>query len=143
MNQAQLQTMAEERIKDAKVILDGGRWEFAYYAAGYAVECGLKSCMLARMIHTAWIFEEKWEAKQCRDHEFGKLITLAGLNDHLNADLQASAAAGSEFAVNWNTAKEWTVLSRYEAKPEADAKKLYAAIADEPHGVLRWIRTHW
>jgi hypothetical protein len=135
--------MAEERIKDAKVLLDGGRWEFAYYAAGYAVECGLKSCMLARMIHTGWIFEEKWDAKQCRDHEFGKLVALAALNDELNNDLRASAAAGGEFAVNWNAAKEWNVTSRYEAKTEAEAKKLYAAIADEPHGVLRWIRKHW
>lgn len=143
MNQAELRTMAEERLKDAKALLDGGRWEFAYYTAGYAVECGLKSCILARMIHTAWIFVDKWDAKLCLVHEFAKLVTLAGLTDQLNADLQASAAAGGEFAVNWNTAKEWTVLSRYEAKPEADAKRLYAAIADEPHGVLRWIRTHW
>jgi hypothetical protein len=143
VNQAELQKMAEERIKDAKVLLDGGRWEFAYYTTGYAVECGLKSSMLARMIHTAWIFEDKWEAKQCRDHDFGKLVTLAGLNDELNTDLQASAAAGGEFAVNWNTAKEWTVNSRYEAKTEAEARKLYAAITDEPHGVLRWIRKHW
>lgn len=135
--------MAEERIKDAKVLLDGGRWEFAYYAAGYAVECGLKSCMLARMIHTAWIFQEKWDAKLCLVHEFGKLVGLAGLTDVLNADLQASAAGGGEFAVNWNTAKDWNVTSRYEAKTENDAKSLYAAIADEPHGVLRWIRKHW
>ena len=143
MNQAELQKMAEERIKDAKVLLDGGRWEFAYYAAGYAVECGLKSCILARMIHTGWIFEEKWDAKQCRDHEFGKLVFLAGLNDELNNELQASAAASGEFVVNWNAAKEWNVTSRYEAKTEAEAKKLYAAIVDEPHGVLRWIRKHW
>ncbi len=60
MNQAELQTMAEERLKDAKALIDGGRWEFAYYAAGYAVECALKSCILARMIHTGLIFKEKW-----------------------------------------------------------------------------------
>lgn len=135
--------MAEERVKDSKILLDGGRWEFAYYAAGYAVECGLKSCILARMIHTAWIFVDKWDAKLCLVHDFGKLIILAGLPDQLNADLQASAAAGGEFAVNWKTAKKWDVTSRYEAKLEDDARRLYAAIADEPHGVLRWIRTYW
>src|SRR5438094_8433199 len=93
VNQAELQAMAEERIKDAKALLDGGRWEFAYYAAGYAVECALKSCLLARMIHTAWVFQEKWDARECRVHDFGKLIDLAGLRDELNAKLAASAAA--------------------------------------------------
>lgn len=135
--------MAEERLKDAKTLIDGGRWEFAYYAAGYAVECALKSCILARMIHTALVFMEKWEAKLCLTHEFDKLVELAGLTNDLNAHLKASAAADKEFVVNWETTKKWTVTSRYEARTEADAKSLYAAIADEPHGVLQWIRTFW
>ena len=143
MNQVELQKMAEERLKDAKVLLDGGRWEFAYYATGYAVECGLKSCILARMVHTAWVFEEKWDAKACLDHRFGKLIYLAGLTDQLTDQLKVSAAAGKEFAVNWETAERWTVTSRYEAKTEGEARDLFAAIADETHGVLRWIKIYW
>src|SRR5437588_12250440 len=87
--------MAEERIKDAKALLDGHRWEFAYYVAGYAVECALKSCILARMVHTAWIFQEKWEAKSCLTHEFEKLIDLAGMRDELNNQFRASAAAAA------------------------------------------------
>jgi HEPN domain-containing protein len=55
VNRSELQIMTEERLKDAKALLDGGRWEFAYYVAGYAVECGLKSCILARMIYTGWL----------------------------------------------------------------------------------------
>lgn len=143
MNQAQLQKMAEERLKDAKTLIDGSRWEFSYYAVGYAVECALKSCILARMIHTAWVFEDKWVAKDCLTHDFDKLVSLAGLTDQLNANLKASAAAGRGFADNWATAKKWAPTSRYEAKTEEDAKVLYAAIADEPYGVLRWIRTYW
>ena len=65
MNQAELRQMALMRLRDAKVLLNGGRWEFAYYVSGYAVECALKSCLLARMIHTAWVFEEKWKASDC------------------------------------------------------------------------------
>jgi hypothetical protein len=143
VNRAELQNMAEERLKDAKVLIDAGRWEFGYYAAGYSIECTLKSCILAQMIHTALVFKEKWDAKDCRTREFGKLVSLAGLADQLRSDLNASGAAGREFADNWETAKDWTVTSRYEAKTEVEAKKLYAAIADEPHGVLRWTRTYW
>ncbi len=100
--------MAKERIKDAKALLGRKRWEFAYYAAGYSVACALKSCILARMIYTAWVFQEKWDAKVCLTHEFEKLIDLAGLRDELNNKHAASAAAaapggpsGGVFAVYW------------------------------------------
>ena len=59
MNQAELRQMAEERIKDSKALLKSKRCEFAYYAAGYAVECALKSCLLSRMVLTGWVFEEQ------------------------------------------------------------------------------------
>jgi hypothetical protein len=142
--------MAEERLRDAKALLDGQRWEFAYYTAGYAVECVLKSCVLARMIHTAWVFEEKWEAKQCLTHEFDKLIHLAGLRNELNDRLAASAAGataadppGGLFNFHWETVIKWKVESRYQAKTEAEAKALYDAITHVPDGVLLWIRKYW
>jgi HEPN domain-containing protein len=48
VNQAELRQMAVERLKDAKALLGQRRWEFAYHAAGYSVECALKACVLAR-----------------------------------------------------------------------------------------------
>jgi hypothetical protein len=142
--------MARERIKDAKALLDGGRWEFAYYAAGYAVECALKSCVLARMVHTGWVFKEKSRIEDCLTHDFGKLIDLAGLRGELNAELAASAAAttgtgtsGGPFVGNWGTVTQWKVTSRYEPKTEAEARALYAAITDNPDGVLQWIQKFW
>ena len=136
--------MADERIKDAKALIDGGRWEFVYYTAGYAVECALKACVLARMIHTGWIFEEEVKrVEECGTHDFTKLIHIAGMLDDLNARLRQSAATSDYFVDNWNTVKKWTVTSRYKATPEADATELYAAITDEPCGVLRWIRNYW
>jgi hypothetical protein len=144
VNQADLQRLAEERIKDAKGLLDGGRWEFAYYAAGYAVECALKSCILARMIHTGWIFDEEVKkVDECRTHEFMKLIQIAGMIDLLNDALKMSATAGGEFVANWDKAREWKVTSRYASRTEAEARELFAAITDDPHGVLRWIRNYW
>ena len=143
VNQLEWQKVAEERLKDAKVLLDGGRWEFAYYATGYVVECGLKSCILARMIHTGWVFEEKWDAKVCRVHNLDKLVDIAGLRDQLNDELTASPAAGGVFAANWTMASNWNSSSRYEARTEAEAKGLYSAVEDQAHGVLQWLRKYW
>jgi HEPN domain-containing protein len=95
--------MALMRIRDARVLLKGGRGEFAYYVSGYAVECALKSCLLARLIHTAWVFENRWKASDCPTHDFEELIKLADLTNELNARLAASAAAGDSFVANWGT----------------------------------------
>jgi HEPN domain-containing protein len=139
VNQADLRRMAEERIKDARALIRGKRWEFAYYAAGYSIECALKSCVLARMIHTAWVFEEKWNARDCLTHDFNELIRLAGLVNERNARRAASAV----FDGNWITVEKWKVTSRYASKTEAEARDLFAAITHNPDGVLRWLKNYW
>jgi hypothetical protein len=144
VTQAKLRGMAQERIEDAKILIDGGRWWFGYYVSGYAVECALKACVLAQMVGTGWVFtEDEKKLRECRTHDFMRLISIAGMHDPLNARLSESAAAGDGFVENWNTVKAWTVESRYEQQIEADAKKLYFAITDETDGVMRWIRNYW
>jgi HEPN domain-containing protein len=137
--------MSEERIKDAKVLIEGARWEFAYYVAGYAVECALKACMLSRIIHTGWIFDDdaKKTIEACRTHEFTRLIQMANLRDELNNRLAQSANVGDAFNANWKTVEKWTVDSRYQAKTEVEATNLYSAITQEPDGVLKWIQNYW
>ena len=135
--------MAEERIRDAKALLDGGRWEFAYYVAGYAVECGLKSCLLARMVLTGWVFQEKWKADRCLTHDFDELIELADLKKDRDAEMQRSAAAGGDFSRRWNEVVKWKVTSRYEPKTEVEARALYDSITDAQNGVLPWIKNIW
>jgi hypothetical protein len=145
VNQAELQQMATERIKDAEALLSGGRWEFAYYTAGYAIECALKSCVLSRMILTGWVFKEdvKRVVDDCRTHDFMKLVVISGLLDELNDAKKASAAAKDKFDSNWQVVRLWAVTSRYESKTESEARDLVAAIVDDPDGVLQWIRNYW
>jgi hypothetical protein len=139
VNQADLQSLAKARILDAEALLDGDRWSFAYYVAGYAVECALKSCLLARMIHTGWVFQEKAKINDCLTHNFGELVSLSGLTDELNAQLESNPA----FVGNWGITTQWKVTDRYGTKTEAEAKALYVAITDEPDGVLKWIMNYW
>jgi hypothetical protein len=144
VTQAKLQHMAVERIADAKLLIDGGRWWYGYYVAGYAVECALKACVLAQMVATGWVFmEDEKKLRECRTHDFMRLVSIAGMHSPLNERLSNSAAAGDGFVENWNTVKAWTVESRYEPQTEGDAKKLFFAITDEPAGVMKWIRNYW
>ncbi len=139
LNRADLQILAEQRLLDAQALLDGGRWAFADYSAGYAIECTLKSCLLTQMIHTGWIFREKAKIEECLTHDFWTLMEMSGLGDRLNADIKANTV----LAQNWKTVKRWKVGVRYELKTESDARNLHAAITDHPDGVLAWIKNYW
>lgn len=112
--------------------------------AGYAVECALKSCVLARMVHTGWVFSESVKrVDECRTHDISMLVRIAGMEEALRARLEQSSFAGDGFAANWNVTLTWKVTSRYEVRSEADARRLFEAIADETHGVLTWLRIYW
>lgn len=43
LSRSDFQRLADVRIAEAKVLLDAGMWDGAYYLAGYAVECALKA----------------------------------------------------------------------------------------------------
>ena len=44
---------------------------------------------------------------------------------------------------NWGVAKDWKETSRYEQKTPLEAQTMYDAVANDPNGVLSWIRTRW
>lgn len=132
--------MAEERVLDAAALLAGGRWSFAYYVAGYAVECALKSCVLARMIYTGGVFRDRKFSEWCWTHDFADLVKLAGLTDELNGEL---SRPGNPFAAHWGLTAQWRETSRYEVKTQAEARALFEAITADPDGVLKWIRNFW
>ncbi len=139
MNRDQLRILAEQRILDALALLDGSRWSFAFYASGYAVECALKSCILARMIETGWVFRKGVKIEECLTHKFLKLVDLAGLRDELESELKSSP----RFARNWAIAQCWEVDARYIEKTEAEARTLHDAITEDPDGMLPWIKKYW
>ncbi len=140
MNRDDLQRLAKERLADAKALLAAGRWSAAYYVAGYAVECGLKACILARVTAAPEIlFEDRRYSEKCWTHNLSQLMDLAGLR----ATLVADAAADPDLLTKWETVTYWSESSRYERGTKADAEALYEAIADKKHGVMPWIKRRW
>jgi HEPN domain-containing protein len=133
-----LQRLANDRIADAKALLAAKRWSGAYYLAGYAVECGLKACVLAHVERTGIIFEDRKYAEKCWTHDLAELLRLAGLQGSFDA-----AAADFQLSKNWDAVKDWTESSRYRRTPKARAERLYDAITDKQHGVLSWIKRQW
>lgn len=80
MNRAELQRMSNDRIDDATVLLNNGRWSAAYYLLGYAVETGLKACILKFVEESGVIFRDRKFAERCWTHRIDHLVMQADLD---------------------------------------------------------------
>lgn len=138
MNRADFQELSRIRIAEAKVLLDQGKWDGAYYLAGYAVECALKAC-IAKLTRRHDFPPDKSVIDKCYTHEIMKLITAAELTQSYQHDIKTDLALSR----NWGIVKDWNEASRYQRVSQLQAEQLYDAIADRQHGVLRWLKRHW
>lgn len=135
---AQFQELAEVRLKEAKDLLDLERWDGAYYLAGYAVELGLKSCIIKTLMTTD-LFPARDFSKNCYTHSIEMLVSLASLTKARDI----ANAADAVLEDNWTLVKDWSEVKRYVRIEKVVAEALYAAIADGEHGVFTWIKTQW
>jgi hypothetical protein len=125
---------------DAEHLLTDHRWSAAYYLAGYAVECGLKACVLVSVASTPeLIFEDKKFSEKCWTHSVLDLVKMANLEGPRASDAAANPALGK----NWLIVKDWSEKARYRTTSHQRAKKLYDAITDKVNGVMPWIRVRW
>jgi hypothetical protein len=136
MNRADLQQLAETRLREAKVLLDAGEWSGSYYLCGYSVECALKAAVAAEVKQGD--FPDKKLAEAVYTHDVVRLRGLAGLGEDVS---HGQLSQGQN--VNWLVAKDWRETSRYETKSETEARSLYEAVSDPTEGVLPWLKTHW
>jgi HEPN domain-containing protein len=140
VTRAEWRRTAEARVRDAAALLKARRWSAAYYLAGYAVECGLKACLVAYLKRNIGvIFRDRRFSEKCWTHDFDELFKLAGLKTQWDADIDANR----DLRKNWLIVETWKETARYQRKSRADAEGLLQAITDPANGVLPWIRNHW
>jgi uncharacterized protein YjaG (DUF416 family) len=138
MNRDELIALCQDRVKDAKVLLNGHRYQGAYYLCGYAVECGLKACIAKQV--AKYDFPDKKLANDAYTHNLASLVKVAGLEPHLGAH----ATANPTFATNWAVVKDWSEQYRYDRTvTSAKARDIYAAVTGRSNGILKWLRQHW
>lgn len=135
---AEFQTLAEERLVEAKALLDLEKWDGAYYLAGYAVELALKACII-KMLMTTDAFPDKRFSNNCYTHSIDTLVTLAKLVDAR----KTATDADPDLLTNWQLAQVWSEEKRYHRIDKSEAEQLFTAISDDAHGVLSWIKTQW
>jgi HEPN domain-containing protein len=138
INRNDFQELADLRIDEAGVLLSHGKYDGAYYLAGYAVECGLKACIAKRT--NRYDFPPK--PKSIHDsysHAIETLVKTAELAGQRENDTNTDP----ELKANWAVVKDWSEESRYKRKTQDQAQQLIAAVTDAARGVLPWIKQRW
>ena len=88
---AEWQKLAEDKILDAQVLFAAGRWSGAYYLMGYAVECRLKACVLARVAaHPEVVYEDRKFSYDAWTHDIERLVVMADIKSVRDADAGAN-----------------------------------------------------
>ncbi len=132
-----LKALADERATDAEYLLAGGRHSAAYYLAGYAVECGLKA-VIAHAFR-AGVIPSKRFVDKVYTHNLVELLSLAGLKNQLDADLDQSA----DLRAAWSIVSSWNEASRYELIDPFQATAMVDAVVNGRSGVMQWLKRHW
>lgn len=138
MRRRDLQRLAEERLRDAAVLLRARRYGAAYYLLGYSVECAIKACIAKRF--QARTIPDKGLVNSIYQHDLERLMTVAGLNSAFRQAQQSD----SELAAKWIVVVNWKPEARYQRTiARRDALELHEAVGNPTHGVLQWLRRHW
>jgi AbiV family abortive infection protein len=139
MNRLDLQNLSELRIREAKILLDGGSYPGTFYLAGYSIECALKAC-IAKATQQHDFPDKPEQVRQIYSHNLKQLLSLAKLEDMLEDDMKSN----SDLRAYWNRVVNWNEERRYElGLTEKEARDLYQAIADPVNGVLVWLKKCW
>jgi len=138
MNKSDLEQLVDIRVSEAKILLEHGYYQGAYYLIGYALECALKACISKQV--QQYDFPNKQLANQSHTHKLTDLLGVAGLKQKLSDRERQNL----NFKLNWSLAKDWSELSRYECRIEkTKATDLFEAVTESESGILVWLKTFW
>ena len=137
MNRADFQQLAELRLYEAKMLIDGDCYPGAYYLIGYAVECALKACISKQTKEHDFPLKG---SDKLYTHDLNNLLKFAGLSEEHRKNSDESL----DFKLNWAIVKDWKEDSRYSLGITKDqAQALHAAVTDGKDGIFPWLQKWW
>jgi HEPN domain-containing protein len=132
-DRATFEQLVELRLAEARLLLANGLPSGAYYLAGYAVECALKARIAAQF--RADEIPDRRLVERVHVHDLSKLLSLAGLEDELEAEMNANP----DLHERWTVLKEWSERARYEVWTQESASAILDAVGGD-EGLLQWLQ---
>jgi len=102
------------------------------------VECALKAC-ICRQTKEFDFPPNRNFVNECYSHNIETLLEVAGLTTAKEIACDTAPTLND----HWEFTFAWNEQNRYIRRGEADARRLYLAVADRGKGVLEWIKSSW
>jgi hypothetical protein len=114
--------------------LENGLPSGAYYLAGYAVECALKS--IIAMGFRANEIPDKSLVNSVYTHNLKDLLNLAELKGPLDEAMSESP----DLRESWATVSNWSEHARYRTWTADAAATMLEAVGAADKGLLQWLQ---
>jgi HEPN domain-containing protein len=138
LNKAHFQDLANIRYEEAKILLDNGKYDGAYYLSGYVIEFALKACFAKNV--NQYDYPDKDIIFKLYSHGLKQLLGLASLTAEFDKEIKINP----QLDINWsNEVVKWTSESRYSKCDKLTAQKMFNAISSPNGGVFTWLKKHW
>lgn len=111
--------LKEDRHKDAQCLFDAGRYDGAFYLAGYAVELHLKWLVCQVLNWSCFPPDGSREFQQLKTHNLDALLQLTGAYNRLLEDKDWKKH-WSNFTSNWSPELRYSVEASIDRSVCAD-----------------------
>lgn len=145
--QADIEILANEKLKDAECLLENKRYDGAYYLAGYAVELLFKAKVCKTLgIDDFFDFDNPNKTRLAvknkdllyrpyKVHDYLQLLILSGVYSQFQNDVNNN----SSLKYHWSIVSKWDENSRYlTGISETDVQNFITSIKE----ITQWIRNH-
>jgi HEPN domain-containing protein len=136
-----LKTLAEIRLKEAKVLYRNKLYDGSAYLCGYVVELSLKALICKHLCIPNYI-DEGDHKLVFKTHEFDRLLILAGLSQEINI----ANSVNIKLYNNWLTLTPLKPEIRYSPPGtyrKEDVLAMLKALSVKKWGFFSWIKNVW
>lgn len=135
--QADIEKMAQQKLKEAECLLNNSFFDAAYYLGGYAVELLLKAKVCKTLGIDDFFSFNKFKKELYRPykvHDYEELLILSGLYSEF-LDVQKDVV----FKTHWSIVGSWNENARYlTGKSGKDAQDFLNSLSE----IVKWIEKH-
>lgn len=135
MRSSDLCELAEDRIKEAIVLMANQHYTGAAYIVGYAVELYFKAIIARQQCGGFWPLQNV--AFEYRTHNLEGLLTVCGLRSRM----RTATTMNPELAMNWQILRDWGPDLRYRRLRRPLARDIVNAVSHSSDGVAQWLRS--
>lgn len=136
-----LKTLAEVRLKEARVLHRNRLYDGSAYLYGYVVELALKARICKHLNISE--YPDTGDFKPIfNSHDFDRLLLLSGLQQEINI----ANPSNKKLYTNWLLLTQWKPEQRYQPSgtySQSQSRELLRALTSRRWGFYSWISTIW